>query len=165
MRRKHLFSSFILILALGGCQGENESFTTDSSKTTAVKPLTELIGSQNAISIRQGSFEAAERPTSGKVEVAQAGEISHIVLGADFQSYKGPDLQVVLHQAKDLQSELSPPNFPLKESEYVVLGKLKSLNGQQTYRVPAAVNIERYGSVAIWCEKFNATFGTANLRN
>nr|WP_198648332.1 DM13 domain-containing protein [Cyanothece sp. BG0011] len=36
--------------------------------------------------------------------------------------------------------------------------------GMQRYVVPEGINIANYKSVAIWCRKFNATFGSAVIQ-
>lgn len=158
MERTRILIGLILALALTSCQGAQ----TNSPTATNESPDSLSVEYQSE-TIRQGSFENAERPTSGTVELAKSGESHLIVLGGDFKTSKGPDLQVVLHRSDNLLPELSPPTFPLNEADYVVLGGLKALKGEQTYPIPAKVNLEDYGSVAIWCEKFNATFGAANL--
>ena len=121
------------------------------------------MGSKDAQVMRSGSFTDAERPTSGTAELVQSGDRHHVILSSDFSTFKGPDLQIVLHRSNDLISQLEPPTFPLEAADYVVLGELQALSGQQTYAVPENINVGEYGSVAVWCEKFNATFGSANL--
>ena len=163
MLNKPLLYGCVLIMALTSCQSNEGGAPPESSKVQVNKPVTELVGSKNAQVIRSGAFTDAERPTSGIVELVQAGDRYHVILSSDFSTLKGPDLQVVLHRSNDLISQLEPPTFPLDTSDYVVLGGLKSLTGQQTYAVPEKINMDEYGSVAVWCEKFNATFGSANL--
>jgi hypothetical protein len=51
----------------------------------------------------------------------------------------------------------------LKASEWVSLGQLKGNIGDQTYNVPAGVDLSAYGSVVIWCEQFGVLFSTASL--
>jgi hypothetical protein len=75
----------------------------------------------------------------------------------------GPDLVVILHRSSDVLSTTKPPAFPLKEGDYVILAPLKQFSGAQEYAIPSTVNLADYQSAAIWCRKFNATFGTAKL--
>ncbi|MGG6263673.1 DM13 domain-containing protein [Leptolyngbya sp. AN03gr2] len=42
--------------------------------------------------------------------------------------------------------------------------QFKQFNGAQTYEIPADVNLNDYKSAAIWCRRFNATFGAATLK-
>lgn len=43
------------------------------------------------------------------------------------------------------------------------LGKLKSLNGAQSYTVPADLNIDDYNELYVWCLKFAVPLGVAQL--
>lgn len=43
------------------------------------------------------------------------------------------------------------------------LGLLTSLNGAQSYIVPASVNIDDFNEVYIWCLKFGVPLGVAEL--
>ena len=45
--------------------------------------------------------------------------------------------------------------------DYVELGKLKGNQANQNYDVPAAVDLQKYNAVVIYCERFNAVFGVA----
>jgi hypothetical protein len=46
----------------------------------------------------------------------------------------------------------------------VNLGRLKGNQGNQNYRIPADVDLSRYTSVSIWCDRFNVSFGAAELK-
>jgi hypothetical protein len=39
----------------------------------------------------------------------------------------------------------------------------RPVSGNQNYPVPASVDLASYRSVVIWCDRFNATFGSADL--
>ena len=67
-----------------------------------------------------------------------------------FSVSSGPDLKVYLSK------ELQPLNF-------LRLGSLKALNGNQVYDVPGNPNIMDYPYALIHCEKFNHLFGSAVL--
>jgi hypothetical protein len=43
------------------------------------------------------------------------------------------------------------------------LGRLKGNIGSQNYEVPAGTNLARYGTVVIWCDRFDAAFGAADV--
>lgn len=159
MESKRALSILLAAIALTSCQSPPES--ADVSPVSESAP--ELAASDDAVVISQGSFEGAERPTSGTVKIAQSGQASQVVLDSDFNTSQGPDLKVILHRSDNLLPELAPPAFPIEEDDYVVLGVLRSFKGEQTYAIPVDVDLDAYGSVAIWCEKFNATFGAANL--
>jgi hypothetical protein len=45
----------------------------------------------------------------------------------------------------------------------VELGKLKGNEGDQNYEIPAGTDLTKFRAVSIYCERFNANFGTAPL--
>lgn len=158
MRKSLLMPIFLLLYMMMGCGGTPSSGISPDSE----KAVPELV-SEEAEILGRGTFEAAERSIEGEVKLVSSGNGASVVFGDDFSSAKGPDLQVVLHRSSDLLPQLNPPTYPLNEGDYVILGGLKSLRGQQMFPIASDVNLDEYGSVAIWCRKFNATFGTANL--
>ncbi|MEM7594828.1 MAG: DM13 domain-containing protein [Cyanobacteria bacterium P01_A01_bin.83] len=104
-----------------------------------------------------GQFIGVEHPITGKVQIIEENGTKYLVIGQDFQSDRGPDLKVILHKASIVEQSL-------QEEDYVNLGALKSFSGSQRYLIPAQINLDEYQSVAIWCEKFNATFGYALVK-
>lgn len=50
-----------------------------------------------------------------------------------------------------------------KNVQRVELGKLKGNEGNQNYVIPAGTDLSKYKAVSIYCERFNANFGTAPL--
>jgi hypothetical protein len=63
------------------------------------------------------------------------------------------------------------PNDPMLQSASdgnasasIELGALKGYQGDQDYVLPANTDVTRYSLVAIYCERFRAVFGTANLQ-
>jgi hypothetical protein len=56
-----------------------------------------------------------------------------------------------------------PPDYAIAEGDYALIAPLKSFNGKQRYVIPKDIQIDNYQSIAVWCRKFNATFGFAPL--
>lgn len=63
----------------------------------------------------------------------------------------GPDLKVYLSK------ELQPVNF-------INLGALKSVNGNQVYGVTGMPDIMEYKYALVHCQAFNHLFGSAELK-
>lgn len=82
----------------------------------------------------------------------------------DFQTENGPDLVIVLHREANPLADAQASSYSLIEGDYVEIAPLKANQGQQYYSVPAAIILDNYNSVAIWCRTFNATFGAASLQ-
>jgi hypothetical protein len=104
-----------------------------------------------------GTFQAGEHPTQGSVSIITENGKRYVALDQNFKSEKGPDLYVILYKTD------APPKGGLKKADYYSVAPLKKTSGAQRYALPSTVNIGDYKSVAIWCHKFNATFGYAPL--
>lgn len=135
----------------------------------AVNTLPSIISNQEkslamASARKSGKFISGEHPTQGLVHLVAKNGKSFLEFDQTFKtSASGPDLVIVLHRSDDVIGSTKPPAYPLKKGEYIIIAPLKKYSGTQTYALPNNINLGRYKSVAIWCRKFNATFGAANL--
>ena len=115
--------------------------------------------SDNSVLIAEasaGQFVSVEHPTSGQVKVIEEDGARYLEIGQDFQSDRGPALEIILHESNTV-------GLQIEEGSYISLGELKSFNGAQRYLIPEDIDLQQYQSVAVWCEEFNATFGYAPL--
>jgi hypothetical protein len=46
---------------------------------------------------------------------------------------------------------------------YSSLGELKGHHGNENYVIPASLDLSGFRSVSIWCNRFNVSFGAAEL--
>lgn len=169
--KKLLFMSTVPFLILN-CTGEPSVNQQNSSSpqaqsvlataTESASPKLE-VAQQSGIS-KQGMFVKGEHPTQGKVSLVSKNNQLTLEFDSTFKTDEGPDLVVVLHRSADVIGSTKPPSHPLKEGEYTVIAPLQKYNGTQSYSIPASVKVAEYKSVAIWCRKFNATFGAATLK-
>ena len=136
---------------------ENQSLATETSvKTTKI--------AQNRGTIRVGTFVSGEKSTQGNIRLITNNGKSSLELEPNFKTSNGPALVVILHKSDNILETTQPPNYPLQESDYLVLAPLQKNNGAQSYSIPNNIDLADYQSVAIWCRQFNATFGTAVLK-
>jgi hypothetical protein len=105
-----------------------------------------------------GAFIDAEHPTKGTASIITENSKKYIQFDNQFKSDNGPDLFVILHKDDKL------PITGIKEADYITIAPLKSTSGAQQYEIPEDVDLANFKSVAIWCRKFNATFGYAVLK-
>jgi hypothetical protein len=113
---------------------------------------------------RSGSFISAEHTTNGKAKVVQENGTYFIELDEGFMtSENGPDLFVILHRSPNILNISKPPDYAIAENDYALIAPLKSFNGKQRYEIPKNIQPDSFKSIAIWCRKFNATFGFAPL--
>jgi hypothetical protein len=126
----------------------NAESAVSSSMTVASKIAADSV-------LASGDFEKSEHPTSGAAQIVVKNGKKYLKFDSSFQSDSGPDLFVILHRQD------SPKSYT--KANYVSLGRLKKVSGQQMYIIPDGVNITKFKSVVIWCREFNATFGFAPL--
>ncbi|MUG93855.1 electron transfer protein with DM13 domain protein [Scytonema sp. UIC 10036] len=121
---------------------------------------------QNASAISSGTFVSGEHTTQGTVRITNKNGKAVVELEQSFKtSEMGPDLVVILHRLENVIGSTKPPAYPLKKDDYIVIAPLKKFSGAQSYVIPDNINLANYKSVAIWCRKFNATFGAASLKS
>ena len=111
--------------------------------------------------LKSGMFEGVDggHKGSGKVELIRTNADTFILKLSEFDVTPGPDLKVILVKANAVKS-----SGDVTGSEFVSIGALQSPNGEQTYEVPANVDGNTYGSVAIWCESYSFLFASASLK-
>jgi hypothetical protein len=90
----------------------------------------------------------------GKVSVYE----QTVFLEGDFEVGPGPAYHVYLVPAANIRSEAA-----VKDAMYVDLGGLRAFKGSQRYRIPAGVDLKKYPSVVIWCERFGVLISPADL--
>lgn len=110
-----------------------------------------------------GKFVSVAFPVSGQAKLSTEGDKNILELDENFKTPSGPDLRIVFHKAPDLSSVAAPPNFGIDEADYVVIEKLKSNSGKQSYEIPKDTKLKSFKSVAVWCAKMNKTYGFATL--
>jgi hypothetical protein len=145
--------------------GTSETMPTSAVASPPTKPVTTPATAQPAKVLTSGTFVDGEHPTKGTARIVQKGDERILELDRAFQtSMSGPDLVVILHKSPDVIGSTVPPAYPIKKGDYVSIAPLKSYSGAQSYVIPASINSEDFASAAIWCRKFNATFGAARLQ-
>lgn len=90
----------------------------------------------------------------GKVSVYQRT----VFLEPDFEVGPGPAFHVYLVPKANVRSADDVAN-----EMYVDLGGLRSFKGSQRYPIPAGVDLAKYPSVVIWCERFGVLISPADL--
>jgi hypothetical protein len=109
--------------------------------------------------VETGTFHGAAHKTSGRATIYQSSDGDTLRL-THFATSNGPNLHVVLIAASDAEDN---ENFLDKKVERVELGQLKGNKGDQNYAIPAGTDLSKFKAVSIFCERFNANFGTAPL--
>ena len=91
----------------------------------------------------------------GKVSVYERT----IFLEPDFEVGPGPAFHVYLVPKASIRASTD-----MKDVMFVDLGRLRSFKGSQRYAIPAGVDLAKYPSVIIWCERFSVLISPADLK-
>jgi len=111
--------------------------------------------------LASGELISHEHATSGTVKLVRLADGSHVVRLENLDTSNGPDLRVWLTDAPVKAGKAGWHVFD--DGQHVSLGKLKGNKGSQNYAVPKDVDPARYSSVSIWCDRFDVSFGAAEL--
>ena len=109
------------------------------------------------VDLATGTFVSREHETVGTARVVRLPDGQVIVRLEGFETSNGPALFVYLSQNPADGEEAA------FDDAAVDLGALKGNVGDQNYAVPAGVDATGYTSVVIWCDRFDAAFGAADL--
>ena len=115
---------------------------------------------QSSTPVQTGVFHGQVHSTNGRVSIYQGSDGKLTLRLTNFKTSNGPDVHVLLIAANDAQDN---DNFLKSNVERVELGKLKGNEGDQNYDIPSGTDLTKFHTVAIYCERFNANFGTAPL--
>jgi uncharacterized protein (DUF736 family) len=113
------------------------------------------------VTVSGGTLISHEHATSGSVKVLRLPDGSRILRIENLDTSDGPDLRVVLSDAKVVPGKAGWHVFD--DGRHTTLAKLKGNKGDQNYPLPADLDLNQYRSVSIWCDRFDVSFGAAEL--
>lgn len=113
-----------------------------------------------AKTIETGTFHGKVHQTSGRATIYQESDGKLVLRLTNFKTSNGPDVHVILVAVKDADDDA---NFLKSNTSRVELGKLKGNEGDQNYEIPAGTDLDKFQTVSIYCERFNANFGAAPM--
>ena len=127
------------------------------SATSTVKPS--ATSTFEPMDLLRGSFYGVDETHQGVgnaiIIQTQVNEYSlHL---ENFEVTNGPGLHVIL-------AEDDNPYNVATLGDYLDLGELQSTIGDQVYVIPNGVNLEKYGSVVVYCVPFQAIFAIAPIK-
>lgn len=113
------------------------------------------------MTLASGEFITHEHATAGTVKIVQLPDGSRVLRLENLDTSNGPDLKVWITDATVKPGRDGWDVFD--DGAYLSLGKLKGNKGSQNYTLPGEADLTRYTSVTIWCDRFNVSFGAAEL--
>lgn len=132
--------------------------TPSPTPSTATRPTAPA----TTRTLATGTFISHEHATTGTVRLLALADGRRVLRLEGLDTSNGPDLKVWL---TDREVVDGPSGWRLfDDGRYVDLGRLKGNKGSQNYVVPDDVRIEGLRSVSIWCDRFDVSFGAAELR-
>jgi hypothetical protein len=114
-----------------------------------------------AVELATGTLISHEHRTTGTVHIVRAADGSAVLRLANLDTSSGPDVHVWLTDAPVKPGKEGWEVFD--DGKYLDAGRLKGNKGSQNYSLPADVDLATYTSVSIWCDRFNVSFGAAEL--
>ena len=133
-----LITSFLLV----SCIREN----------TSTEDLMEM-ATENATLKYSGNFIQGPygNNVNGKAEIYEKNGIFTLVFNDSFTINNGPDLYVYVSKEQ-------------QPTQFISLGRLKSVNGGQTYTFTSAINFDDYKYAVVHCQQYNHLFSYALLQ-
>ncbi len=110
------------------------------------------------VALASGTFHGVAHETSGTATIYRLAGGQRVLRLMGFSTSNGPDVQVYLGMAED-----AADSETVKAAGFARLGALKGTNGDQNYDLPGDLDLARFHSVTIWCQRFGVNFGTAPL--
>lgn len=118
-------------------------------------------GAAPPIELAHGDLISHEHATTGTVRVLQLADGSRVLRLENLDTSNGPLLKVWLSDAAVVAGRAGWQVFD--DGGHLDLGELKGNKGSQNHLLPGSANLDDYGSVSVWCDRFNVSFGAATL--
>lgn len=168
MKQKHLFivlGAFIVAVILWSLFRPETAFIDKKvneplPQTHTTKPEMEKEEKQEEKILAQGTFQKDTHEISGTATVHQLADGKRILRLTNFSTSNGPDVRVLLVAVEEVKD-----SSMITKDNYIELGPLKGNKGDQNYDIPDHVDLSKYRSVSIWCERFSVNFGAASLKS
>ncbi|MFD8008817.1 DM13 domain-containing protein [Streptomyces sp. NPDC058955] len=135
--------------------------TATRTVPTSPSPSTAPTPSVGPTTVARGSFVTHEHTTTGTVKIVRLADGTHTLRLEGLDTSNGPDLRVWLSDAPVKEGKAGWGVFD--DGKYVNLARLKGNKGDQNYPLPADLDLSAYTSVSIWCDRFDVSFGAAEI--
>ncbi|MFD7974360.1 DM13 domain-containing protein [Streptomyces sp. NPDC059071] len=148
--------------ALPSAPATAPSGTASSGASTGTAPIGTASAPPAAPqAVASGELISHEHSTSGTVKIIRLPDGTHTLRLENLDTSNGPDLRVWLTDAPVKEGVAGWRVFD--DGRHLSLGKLKGNKGDQNYALPEGTDLSKYTSVSIWCDRFDVSFGAAEL--
>jgi len=109
--------------------------------------------------LARGTFISHEHHTSGTASIVRLANGKRILAIAHLNTSEGPAVKVWLTDRMVTKGGW----HTFDDGKYVNLGDLKGNLGDQVYAIPDSADLSQLQSVVVWCDRFDVSFGAAQL--
>lgn len=156
-KRNLIIGAGVVALAIGWYAFRPELLFIDKTVNEEL-PGAVAMTQGDAMVLVKGSFKGLAHETKGVAAIHQLGDGKRVLRLTNFETSNGPDVHVYL-----VAAAMANDNESVNNADIVDLGSMKGNKGDQNYDVPAAVDLNKFKSVSIWCARFGVNFGAASL--
>jgi electron transfer DM13 len=113
----------------------------------------------SAVLLARGSFVSHEHSTRGTASIVRQPDGHRVLALANLRTSEGPVVKVWLTDRRVTDQGW----HSFDDGRHLDLGRLKGNLGNQLYRIPDDAKLTGLRSVTIWCDRFDVSFGAAEL--
>lgn len=129
----------------------------DATPTTQPQPpATTVPPSSEPLVLSDSDLVGVAHEGSGRALILELETGEQLVRFEDLDVSNGPDLLVILSPSPVIDRQDT-----YADGDFLDLGPLKGNQGNQNYEIPGGTDLTQYGSIVIWCRRFNTTFNAA----
>jgi len=99
--------------------------------------------------VESGTFYGVVHPTTGSATIYRLADGDRFLRLTSFKTWNAPDVHVYMVATDD-----SRDSTKVKRSDFIDLGTIKGNIGDQNYPLGSDVDLSKYRTVSIWCERF-----------
>lgn len=116
-------------------------------------------GPSAATVTHRGAFRSLEHETEGSALVLRNPDGSAILRFEGLRTSNGPQLVVMLSATPATEDGWSAYD----DGDFVIVAPIKGNIGDQNYPLPSDLDVSRFRSAVVWCDRFSVGFGAAPL--
>ncbi|MGW1071871.1 DM13 domain-containing protein [Streptomyces sp. NPDC002537] len=159
--REILLTATLAALAVGAVWFQPWKLWIDTTVRESVPAAAADAQGRTPRTLATGELISHEHRTSGTVRILELPDGTRTLRLENLDTSNGPDLRVLITDAPVKEGRAGWHVFD--DGAHRSLGSLKGNKGDQNYTLPAGLDLGRYTSVSIWCDRFDVSFGAAGL--
>lgn len=131
---------------------------SESPGTPTPAPSGSQLAARDTV-LARGTFISHEHDTSGTATIVRLAGGKRVLAISHLDTSEGPDVHVWLTDRLVTKGGW----HVFDDGKHVDLGGLKGNHGSLLYAIPDKLDLSTIKSVSIWCDRFDVSFGAAQL--